>query len=138
MAAYPVSLSSPATDLTRESLMSARTTEAPARANHRAVSAPMPELAPVTKATRPGKSYVGWLIFRSWTRHQRSSCRVPHGLRDAPPTKHLVVRVIEYDDPSDVPSIENVPVALICSLESVACRDELLDREFAGRVKVDQ
>src|SRR6058998_2292884 len=64
--------------------------------------------------------------------------RLPAVFEDAPPMKHSVVRVIEYDDPTDVPSIEHVPVALIHFLEPVACRDELLEREFAGRIKVDQ
>jgi hypothetical protein len=37
----------------RSSLMSAMTTAAPASANERAVARPMPELPPVTNATRP-------------------------------------------------------------------------------------
>jgi hypothetical protein len=36
--------------------MSASTTEAPASANARTVAKPMPELAPVTRATWPVKS----------------------------------------------------------------------------------
>src|SRR5205807_5546997 len=43
------------------SLMSASTTEAPASAKACAVASPMPELAPVTRATWPLKSYVGFM-----------------------------------------------------------------------------
>jgi hypothetical protein len=46
--------------------MSASTTEAPLSANMRAVASPMPLAAPVTRATWPLKSYIGFIwIFHS-------------------------------------------------------------------------
>src|SRR5918993_3634861 len=42
--------------------MSARTTEAPLSANMRAVASPMPLAAPVTRATWPLKSYIGFIL----------------------------------------------------------------------------
>ena len=50
-----------ATDISAAWLMSASTTEAPASANARAMARPMPELAPVTRATWPVKSYLGFI-----------------------------------------------------------------------------
>src|SRR5215211_2558378 len=44
------------------SLRSASTRDAPASAKALAVASPMPELAPVTRATWPVKSYVGFMI----------------------------------------------------------------------------
>jgi hypothetical protein len=52
----PASASSSAADVKSDWLMSASTTAAPASANARAVDRPMPELAPVTRATWPVKS----------------------------------------------------------------------------------
>ena len=53
---WPAALSSSAAARRVVSLMSARTTAAPASAKARAVARPMPELAPVTRATCPAKS----------------------------------------------------------------------------------
>ena len=52
----PAAVSSSVTEVSAAWLMSASTTAAPASANARAVARPMPELAPVTRATWPVKS----------------------------------------------------------------------------------
>ena len=57
----PAAVSSSVTDVSAAWLMSASTTAAPASANARAVARPMPELAPVTRATWPVKSYLGFI-----------------------------------------------------------------------------
>ena len=54
----PVSRHSAATVDSAVSVRAASTTSAPSAANRRAVAAPMPELAPVTSATRPANSSV--------------------------------------------------------------------------------
>jgi hypothetical protein len=56
MTLYPSAVSCSAAALTRSAFTSARATAAPALANASAVTSPIPEAAPVTRATCPVKS----------------------------------------------------------------------------------
>ena len=58
---------------TARALLSASTTAAPASANARAVASPMPELAPVTRATWPRKSQAGFITFAPAYRPARAA-----------------------------------------------------------------
>src|ERR1700736_6754718 len=59
----PAATMSRATPARSLSVRAASTTRAPAAANRRAVSAPMPRLAPVTSATRPSKRLSGIRLY---------------------------------------------------------------------------